>query len=238
MLSYSYEDLAQSFRILLESYLKSHKLLSVDTGEAIGTIETAINANLNSFHNLYDLMSKNSINPPSWYDVPELCTILAIRNARHHNQANRIRSIYNYHRYTEVNPTSVRRYFYVDFPVSQEEGGDCFDVPLSWFDLDLFLSMPKKESRLRPESALSVREYLNAGVFEAKAEARRIKKERIFFNFVPLVLNAGIALQRYIKEYVRPDSVEATCFLDHFETMCPAQTKTHELRIYTFSLPN
>ncbi len=238
MLTHSFEDLVQTFRVLLESNWNLHQLLPVDRGEAIGTIETAINAKLNAFHNLYDLMHQNGINPPNWYEVPELCTILAIRNARHHNKANRIRNLYNYHRYTAAKPTSLRRYFYVDFPAPpEEEGGDCFDVPLSWFDLDLFLSLPRNESRLRAESASTVREYLDSVSFEAAAKAHRIKKERVFFNFVPLALNAGIVLHRYVKPHVSPDSVEATYFLHHFETVCPALTKAHEYAVVSFRLP-
>ena len=238
MLTHSFEDLAQTFRVLLESNLKLHQFLPVDRGEAIGTIETAINAKLNAFHNLYDLMIQNGIKPPNWYEVPELCTILAIRNARHHNKANRIRSLYNYHRYTAAKPTSARQYFYVDFPAPpEEEGGDCFDVPLSWYDLDLFLSLPNKESRLRPESVSAIRGYLDSASFEAEAKVRRMSNERIFFNFVPLALNAGILLHQYVKPYVSPDSVEATYFLHHFETVCPAQTKTHEYAVISFKLP-
>ena len=238
MLTHSFEDLAQTFRVLLESNWKLHQLLPVDRAEAIGTIETAINAKLNAFHNLYDLMLQNGVNPPNWYEVPELCTILAIRNARHHNKANRIRNIYNYHRYTAAKPTSTKRYFYVDFPAPpEEEGGDCFDVPLSWYDLDLFLSMPRKDSRLKPESAAAIREYLNADSFEAQAKALRIEKDRIFFNFVPLALNAGIALHKFVKPHVSFDSVEARYFLHHFETVCSAQTKEHECSVIKLSLP-
>ena len=69
MLTHSFEDLAQTFRVLLESNWKLHQLLPVDRAEAIGTIETAINAKLNAFHNLYDLMLQNGVNPPNWYEV-------------------------------------------------------------------------------------------------------------------------------------------------------------------------
>jgi len=238
MLTYSFEDLAQTFRVLLEANFQLNQLLPVDRGEAIGNLETAINAKLNSFHNLYDLMQQNKINLPNWYEVPELCIILAIRNARHHNKANRIRSIYNYHRYTAENPLNARKYFYVDFKAPpEEEGGDCFDVPLSWNDLDSFLLLPRKESFMRPEARILIRDYLNADKFEKDASSSGIEKNEIFFNFVPLTLNAGIALHDYVKPHVKADSIEAKYFLHHFDTVFPALTKSHESGAISFKLP-
>ncbi len=238
MLTYSFEDLAQTFRVLLESNYKLHQLMTVDRAEAIGTLETAINAKLNAFHNLYDLMNQKKITSINWYETPELLTILALRNARHHNKANRIRSLYNYHRYSSKKPTLKSKYFYVDFPAPPEEGdGDCFDVPLSWSDLDLFLSLPRNESRLRPEARDLVRQYLNAEEFDKQAEAQGIEKAKVFFNFVPLALNAGIALHDHIEKHVNPDSIEATHFMYHFNVVCPALTHEHESEVILFNLP-
>lgn len=238
MLTHSFEDLAQTFRVLLESDWKFKQLISVDRPEAVGTLETAINAKLNAFHNLYDLMLQELGNPIDWYLTPQLCVILAIRNARHHNKANRIRSIYNFHVQTCDSPKDKKQYLYVDFPANPEEdGGDFFDVPLSWSDLDLFLSLPRNESRLRPEARDIVRAYVNADVLEAEAEKIGIDKAQIFFNFVPLTLNAGIAIQPYIKDHVTPDSVESKSFLDLFGSIGAAVTTRHEYKIFEFSLP-
>ena len=238
MLTHSFEDLAQTFRVLIESEWKFKQLLSIDRPEAVGTLETAINAKLNAFHNLYDLMLQELGNPVDWYLTPELCVILAIRNARHHNKANRIRSLYNFHAQTCNRPQNKNQYLYVDFPANPEEhGGNFFDVPLSWADLDLFLSLPRNESRLRPEARYLVRTYINADLLEAEAEKFGISKSQIFFNFVPLTLNAGIALQPYIKEYVTPNSVESKSFLDLFGSIGAAVTTSHEYKIFEFSLP-
>ena len=238
LLTHSFEDLAQTFRVLLESNWKLQQLISVDRPEAVGTIETAINAKLNAFHNLYDLMSQGLDNPVNWYSIPELCVILAIRNARHHNKANRIRSIYNYHSQTAEKPTDSKIYLYVDFPANpKEEGGDCFDVPLSWYDLDTFLLLPRAESRLRPEARELLRNYLNADEFEEEAIRIGIDKENIFINLVPLTLNAGIALHPYIENHVTPDSIESESFLNLFGTVGAAVTKQHEYEILEFSLP-
>lgn len=238
MLTHSFEDLAQSYRVLIESNFSLHQLIEVDRAEAIGNLEAAINGKLNAFHNLYDLMLQSLGNPINWYETPELCTILAIRNARHHNKANRIRSLYNFHRYEATDPTKSREYFYADFPApSEEDGGDCFDVPLSWSDLDIFLSLPRKESRLDPSAKELVRQYLNADNFELEASKAGIDKSKIFFNFVPLSLNAGIVLHPFVHQHINPDSVEAQFFLHHFKTTGASLTKQHESNKISFSLP-
>lgn len=238
MLTHSFEDLAQSFRVIGEAAFDAGRLMDIDRAEAIGNIETALNAKLNSFHNLYDLMSRELPDSIDWYETPELLTILAIRNARHHNKANRIRSLYNYHRQTVQPPTTAKQYFYVDFPSPPEEkGADCFDLPISWADIDLFLSLPRSESKLHHVAKKRIRDYLNANALEAAATKAGNTKEKIFINFIPLALNAGIALQPYAIDHVQPDSMEARYFLEHFGSVAPTLTKQHEYRVIFFGFP-
>ena len=54
---------------------------------------------------------------------------------------------------------------------------------------------------------------------------------------MPLTLNAGIAIQPYIKDHVTPDSVELKSFLDLFGSIGAAVTTQHEYEILEFSLP-
>ncbi|EGT0635632.1 hypothetical protein QP716_22230 [Citrobacter freundii] len=239
MLSHSFEDLAQAFRVLLESNWSLQRLLAVDRAEAIGNLESGLNTQLNAFHNLYDNMQSNQLEP-DWYLQPELLMMLVIRNARHHNKANRIRSIYNYHRQSMSDPTQQKNYFYVNFPApAEEEGGGYFDVPISWGDIDEMLSLPRQESRLRPEAKERIRNYLNANSFEAQASQLGFAKEDIFINYVPLSMSAGIALYPYIKDNVslNDDSVEAKSFLSLFRTIQPALTTQHICMPEAFSLP-
>ena len=238
VLTHSFEDLAQTLRVLIESHWKLSQLITVDRPEAVGTIETAINAVLNAFHSLYDLMRKDLSAPADWYAIPELCTILAVRNARHHNLANRIRSLYNYHSQESDNPTDSKKYLYIDFPAPpEEEGGDCFDVPISWGDIDEMISLPRNKSRLRDGTRELVISYLAADIFESEAANQGIAKDQIFINFVPLVLNAGIAVHPYVKDHIAPDSVEANHFNWHFENIGAAITERHEYEILDFVLP-
>lgn len=239
MLSHSFEDLAQAFRVLLESNWSLQRLLSVDRAEAIGNLESGLNTQLNAFHNLYDNMQSNNLEP-DWYLEPELLMMLVIRNARHHNKANRIRTIYNYHRQSMNNPTQQKNYFFVNFPAPpEEEGGGYFNVPISWRDVDEMLSLSRQESRLRPEAKERIRLYLDANSFEAQASQLGFTKDDIFINYVPLSMCAGIVLYPYIKDYVyiNDDSVEAKSFLSLFRTTHPALTTQHICTVEAFSLP-
>lgn len=239
MLSHSFEDLAQAFRVLMESEWSFRRLLNIDRAEAIGNLESGLNTQLNAFHNLYDNMSHNQI-PPDWYLIPQLLTILIIRNARHHNKANRIRTLYNCHRQLIANPTHSKNYFYVKFPsLSESEGHGFFNVPISWGDLDLMLSLPRQESRLKPEARNRVRDYLNADKFEAEAISRGFTKADIFINYIPLSMNAAITLFPYINSHVSPleDSIEAEAFLSLFEHTEQASTHAHGYEVLPFSFP-
>lgn len=240
MLTYTFEDLAQSFRVLIESNWSCQRLLSVDRAEAIGNLESGLITQLNAFHSIYDNMLKNKINL-DWYSEPELLVILVIRNARHHNKANKIRTLYNYHRNEIKNPKEKRKYFYVDFPAPPEESdADCFDVHLSWDDIDNMLSLPRDESRLKPQARERVREYLNADAFESEATRHGFVKKDIFINYVPLALNAGITLYPHISSHVSPneDSIEAKYFLHHFKSVAPALTTVHEYSPFEFNFPD
>ncbi|HCM9477347.1 TPA: hypothetical protein N5N91_004553 [Enterobacter roggenkampii] len=237
MLTHSFETLAQSFRIMIESDWNYKRLLNVDRAEAIGNLESGLSTQLNAFHSFYDQMLALQF-PPDWYLTPELLSILVIRNARHHNKANRIRTLPTYHRYEISPPEREKTYFYVDTPET-EDGGDFFNVPISWADIDEMLSLPKNESKLKPEARERVREYLNADLFEKAAQERGFTKGDIFINYVGLSHNAGVALYPYIKDNIVPDddSVEAKYFIKHFETVESADTRNPVFSLTRFKLP-
>ncbi|WP_063651337.1 hypothetical protein [Aliivibrio fischeri] len=238
-LPHSFEDLTQTFRVLIEADFRYKQLISIDRPEAVGNVETAINAMLNAFHNLYDLMQQELGNPVDWYDTPELCIILAIRNARHHNKANRIRSIYNYHVQTALTPNTEHTYYYANFLANpDEEGGSFFDIPISWGDINSLLELPRSESRLRASAPEIIRNYVNADLFESLALEAEIDVNDIFINFVPLAMNAGIKLHQYIEAHVTAGSTEAEAFLSLFGTVAPSITSKPDCDIFPFNLPD
>ena len=213
--------------------------MDVDRAEAVGNMEGAFKDVLNSYHSLYDSMLKEQAINLDWYATPPLALVLAIRNAKHHNIANKIRNIFNYHVFNHDKPTDSSAYLLIDFPApTEEEGGDCFDFHISWSDIDALLQLPRSESRLRSGTRKLVRFYLNAGNFESIAEQEGIEKEKIFINIVPIVLNAGIALSSHIKDVVKTVSTEGKHFIWHFENVCAALTDTHEITKTLVSLPS
>lgn len=235
----AFEDVAQSLRVLLEADSRANRqgLLFVDRAEAVGNIETALSSVLNAFHSLYDAIGKQlGNNPIDWYRTGSLATILAIRNARHHNKANRIRTLYTYHTQEAERLDRMVQYVYVDFPFS-EKGADTFDVYMSWADLRQLLSLPKSESQIRPDTGTVIRHYLSSEKFSGYASYYELSESRVFFNIVPLFVNAAAKIVPAIKSHLRGTSTESEFFADHFSTAENADTKNHEVNCGPFMLP-
>ncbi|MGE4505969.1 MAG: hypothetical protein AB7D51_11525, partial [Desulfovibrionaceae bacterium] len=168
LITSAFEDLAQSLRILLEADARANRfgLLVTDRHEAVGNIESAVSSVLNAFHSLRDAIQKeNKEGDIDWNKIDALAFICAVRNARHHNKANKIRTIYTYHAQEADNPLQLEQYVLVDFPAA-DESGDTFDVYLSWADLNALLELPRGESRLSSETCTLIRGYIGSDLFE------------------------------------------------------------------------
>jgi hypothetical protein len=240
LIDHAYDDLAHSLRVLLEADYHANRggLLFTDRAEAVGNIETALSAVLNAFHSLYDVIETQlGRHIIDWYRTGELATILALRNARHHNKAHKIRTIYTYHARGSWRPDRMRQYVLIDFNCP-EEGADTFDVYLSWADLDMLLSMPRDESRIGQVSCQIIRDYLGAAKYEAYAAYYGLGKDRVFFNIVPLIVNAAAIITPLVKPYLTGLSMESRFFGTLFEDMTPADTKRPEVACGPFVLPS
>lgn len=238
LIDHAYDDLAHSLRVLLEAHHRANHggLLHVDRAEAVGNIETALGAALNAFHSLYDAIETQlGQHVIDWHRTAELATILAIRNARHHNKANKIRTLYTYHAHGSWQISKIRQYVLIDFN-SPEEDADTFDLHLSWADFDMLLSMSPRESRIRDASCKMIREYLGTGNYEAYAEYYGFGKERVFFNIVPLIVNAAAVITPLIKPYLTGLSMESRFYATLFEDMIPADTKHPDVTCGPFFL--
>lgn len=240
LIDHAYDDLAHSLRVLLEADFHANRggLLFTDRAEAVGNIETALGAVLNAFHSLYDAIDTQlGQRVIDWYRAGELATILAIRNARHHNKANKIRTLYTYHARGSWRPDRMRQYVLIDFN-SPEEGADTFDVYLSWADFDMLLSMPRSESRISCASCEIIRKYLGTARYEAYAAYYGFGKDRVFFNIVPLIVNAAAVITPLIKRYLTNLSMESQTYATLFEDMTPADTKRPDVTCGPFVLPS
>jgi len=240
MISAAFEDLSQALRVLLEAHWKAYagNLLLVDRAEAVGNIDTGLNAVLHAFHSLYDAIEKqHGVNPVDWYATPELAVILAMRNARHHNKANRIRNIYTYHVSTSSSPTQRVKYVLIDFP-AEEDGADTFEIYLSWSDLEQLLNMASEESRLRKGTKELIHRYLGAERFPAYAATHGVGIEKLFFNVIPLIVNAARTIVPLIKTDLKPISTESETYMMHFGSVSRAQTDKHEVHVLNLALPH
>lgn len=227
MLTKAFEAYAQSLRILLEAVLKSHSLIMVDPHEASGNIEQGFTTVLNAFHSLYDNIRLIPEIEFDWYGVPETATILALRNARHHNFANKIRGLYAYH-LEQDEPEKPVEYLILDY-LETEDGGKTFETLVSWGDIDEMLSLPNATTKLRNSVVPKIRDYLYGDLINSYVDKFGIGKTNIFVNVTPLIVNASMKIVPIIKQYVTPRSTEAKHFIHHFENVFPADTGKHEI---------
>ena len=211
MLTTAFDAYAQSLRILLEAVWRSNELIFIDPHEASGNIEQGLTNLLNAFHSLYDGVRTKSAIDFDWYGTPETATILAIRNARHHNFANNIRGLYAYHLQKEI-PDDFAPYLILDYPET-EDGGTTFQTLISWGDIDTMLDLPNEVTRLRASTTPIIRNYLNSTVINSYPARYDLAKETIFLNATPLVVNASIKIIPVVRDFVRPRSLEARHFL-------------------------
>lgn len=235
-IEHSFENLAQSLRILRESIYKAHHmgLIFEDQAEAIGNIENAYTSILNGFHSLYDAIEKQlSQNPIDWYKTPELATILVLRNARHHNQANKIRTIYSYHIEKEKRLESMEQYIFVDFPIRGDDA-DTMDFFISWEDFNSLLSQEKSVTRIKEETISLINTYLNTKLFYNYANQYELPEKKIFLNVVPLFVNAGKKIMPFIQKYCNYNSIESNLFRELFLSVQFADTKKHEVNCEPF----
>ena len=226
LIDHAFDDLAHSLRVLLEAdYRANHGLLFVDRAEAVGNIETGLSSVLNAFHSLYDAIGRQlGEHPIDWYNTGALAILLAIRNAKHHNKANKIRTLYTYHVQESERPDRMKQYVLVDF-LSDEEGADTFDVYMSWRDLNDLLSLDKSESRLDASTCSVIRNYICSAKFADYASYYGLNISRVFFNIVPLFVNAGATLVPLIQSNLRGISTESKFFMSQFASVHLANTE-------------
>jgi hypothetical protein len=235
----AFDDLAHSLRVLLEANYKANRggLLLIDRAEAVGNIETGLTSALNAFHSLYDALREHPKGKAvSWYDNGALATVLAIRNARHHNKANKIRTLYTYHVQEARRLTEMEMYVLVDFP-SPDPTASTFDVYLSWFDFRILLSMPEKESRIVAKTRSTIERYLGCAKFAQYASYYDQSESRVFFNVIPLLVNAGMTIVPAITGFLETLSMEGKTFVAVFGTPEFALTDRPNVNCGPFVLP-
>ena len=216
MISGRFESLAQSFRVFAEQNLRFPKLFLIDAPEAVGNLDHAIDGILNSFHGLYDAVKIEAKDSFDFYHDPLCAFALRVRNARHHNQANGVRSIY---RRARVEDPHIE-YLLIDFAAGEdEEGGDFAEHYISWEDILEVLAL---QSEKYAASVAAGRDAIRAELFENWCTEHGYFGHQMFVNLVPILSAAASACIGPIAEYIQPQSVEAEAFLNIFQTVTPA----------------
>lgn len=235
MLNASFENYSQSLRMLMEAVRRSNDLIFVDPFEASGNIEQGFTNLLNAFHSLYDAIRTEKIVDFDWYGTPETATLLAIRNARHHNFANKVRGLYAYH-LEKDQPADIERYIIVDYPET-EEGGTSFQTLISWKDMKTIFSLSRDITRLGPNVHMVIKNYLNDNLMDSYSSKFSLPAEVIFFNATPLIVNASKKIIPLIKDKITARSTEAKVFINLFDHVYPANTQAHILHEISIFLP-
>lgn len=214
VISARFESLSQAFRVLTEQQFRFRPLFLIDAPEAVGNLDHAIDGILNAFHGLHDAVKLEANNAFNFYGDPMCAFVLRLRNARHHNQANGVRSIYRCAR----NEDTRVDYLLVDFAAG-EEGGSYGEYHVAWSDILTVLAL---EPERYAASVAAGRDAIGAEKFENWCAAHGYSPHQIFINLVPVLAAAGSACTGSLVRYIRPQSVEAEAFLNIFQNVRPA----------------
>lgn len=237
LVAQAFDDLAHAMRVLLEARIGANQLFRVDYAEAVGNIEAGLSRVLDSYHSLYDAMEKEAIRTRvDWYATPELCAILALRNARHHNLCGKVRTIFRYHDNTVTPPSTKKKYLIVSYPPGDEDATS-IDLPLSLGDLTALLALPLSESRLRKSTREIIESYMALPQVIEEGKRQGFDVKQMFFDVVSLIVNAGIALRPHIADRIQHLSTESKHFDVHFKIVPYAKMTQPDYAVVIFFRP-
>jgi hypothetical protein len=211
MIEQSFDDLSHALRIFGEHCYRFNELALIDKDEAIGNMDIGFNGILNAFHSLYD--ARNQAGGIDWYSFNEFLFVAAVRNARHHNNANKIRQLYNKYwpgtekvpRILLINPSPPE-----PMPIGHE-----YYVSLS--DLDELLKQDRRINRLPANAHNRIHDYLNWEGIEAFRRSQEIVLDAVFYNAIPLIVNACKKIYPDISGHLSGKSLESRSFMCLFE---------------------
>jgi len=220
-----FEELSQSLRVFTEQFIRIRPLLLIDAAEAVGNLDLAASGILNAFHGLRDAVTAAPDVQFQYYDHPFCSFTLNFRNARHHNNGQGIRSIYN-SASEEAEPVN---YLLVDFQVPDgEENGNAnyAGYHISWSDFTEALAALPNAQRI--QATALIRDAVCADDFENFARDEGYEPRTVFINSIPLIIGACSECVGAITGHIQPRSVEATFFLEHFQNLAGREFNEHD----------
>ncbi|MEQ8663823.1 MAG: hypothetical protein RLW62_23640, partial [Gammaproteobacteria bacterium] len=188
--------LARALDALHEADVRANPggMLARARARAVDDIEHALTATLTAFGRLCQAVDVQFPDVPiDWYGAPELALVLALQSARTRPGPPRPRTIYAWHAEQAPRATAIAHYVLVDFDYAVERA-DAFDVFLSWADLAAFLALAPAARGLGAQTVTALQAYLGSDHFAHYAAHHDHDDDAVFFNVVPLLVNAGATL--------------------------------------------
>ncbi len=97
----------------------------------------------------------------------------------------------------------MEMYVLLDFK-SPDPTATTFEVYQSWFDLKTLLAMDPKQSRIAAKTSRAISDYLGVKNFAQYAAHYEQREDKVFFNSVPLLVNAGMSITPAIADRIQP----------------------------------
>ncbi|MEZ2224341.1 hypothetical protein [Rhizobium sp. RCC_161_2] len=234
-ISEAFDSFAHALRLNTEHLIHAPALMKVDPQEAAGNLDTGLSAVLNGFHSIYDAAqaASSQINFP-WNKAAPTATLLAIRNARHHNHAHRIRSMETYFTRPRLGPLSGE-FGLVTYGAASPLEQRLFVQALSWQDVNELLNLPHSVTRLNAQRAQTINDYLGGDTLTSFA-ASRTQEVPVFFDMLPIITNAAKAAVRVLEPEIEVLSMEGRDFLAHFNDVGEVDMAVQQFRRGTFEI--
>ncbi len=232
-------ELARAFDALHEADVRANPggLLAQDRPRAVAEIDAALDATLAGFHALCLATDAQWPDVPvDWYANPDIALVLALRTARTCVDERRPRTVYAAHAERAPRPTALENYVLIDFDYAVERA-DAFDVFLSWTDFDAFLAPGGATHELHAATIARIRSYLGADDYPHYAAHHALPLDRVFFNVVPLFVNAGATVAGLVTPVVEADARARALLGHHFAATARADTRRPRVSCGPFLLP-
>ncbi|MCE6077490.1 hypothetical protein FS799_21830 [Agrobacterium vitis] len=230
--SEAFDSFSHALRVNTEHLIRAPELLKIDPQEAAGNLDQGLSSILNGFHSIYDAAKDDPRISFAWNREAPTATLLVIRNARHHNHARRIRSLEVF--FTRANQLrSSREYCLVTYGANTGGEPPLFVQALSWQDINELLGMPFDATHLSAAKVATIKSYLGADVIAAHDITQK-SAVPIFFDVLPLIVNAAKVALAVIEPHLEIYSMEGEGFREHFQMVTTVDTATLMFKTHTF----